>query len=130
MAGVALFPVGAEEELAGLPVAWEEIGPNLHHVFPQAEEFALYWQHAAINIDDFMIRLPRNVHLGQIHGPGNPPVAPPTGPGGLWNTAWREFFKTYKKNQTMPTREEIFAHGRFLIEKFGLDEFEATFSSW
>jgi hypothetical protein len=125
---MAMFPLGAEEELAGLPVAWDEIAPNLHHVFPQAEEFASYWQHAAINIDDFMIRLPRNVHLGQIHGPGNPPVEPPTGPGGLWNTSWREFFKPYKKNQTMPTREEIFAHARFLIEKFELNEFEATFS--
>jgi hypothetical protein len=126
MAGVAtamgatamLGPLAAEGELAELPVAWEEIAPTWHHIFPQAEEFAPYWRNAGINIDEYLAQLPRDIHIEQLHGPGNPPIPGAGGNGGLWNACWREFFRPYRLKGTTPSRDEIFEFGRFLLEKF------------
>jgi len=53
-----------------------------HHLFPQAPEFRDWFRASGIDIHQYTIVIPEQIHR-QIHSG--------TGSGGIWNTAWREF---------------------------------------
>ncbi|WP_164019090.1 TIGR02269 family lipoprotein [Pyxidicoccus trucidator] len=80
-----------------------------HHIFPQAEDLALWFKSRGINIHDYTLLIPEHVHR-RIHAGG--PA------GGLWNMAWREFKEA---NRDRPiAREEIYRHAGALIFRFEL----------
>jgi RHS repeat-associated protein len=127
LSAMALVPVGGEEaELANLPIAWEEIAPTWHHIFPQAKEFAKFWERAGIDIHEYLALLPRDIHLEQLHGPGNPPIPGAGARGGIWNANWREFFAPFEKTGTYPTREEIFNQARIMLKGFDVYSFHPS----
>jgi uncharacterized lipoprotein (TIGR02269 family) len=106
---VMVFPnwIGGPERLIPpshqlTPGRWEK-----HHIFPQEERLALWFDRQGVKIHDYTMPIPRDVHL-RIHNPG--------GRGGPWNQAWRDF-RTAKPDATP---EEIFKHAGELIHRFGL----------
>ncbi|MBL0698385.1 TIGR02269 family lipoprotein [Comamonas sp. JC664] len=84
------------------PGRWEK-----HHIFPQAEDLARWFEGRGVKIHDYTMPIPREVHR-RIHGPG--------GNGGAWNNAWREFRD--RKQNARP--EEIFRFAGELIHRFEL----------
>jgi uncharacterized lipoprotein (TIGR02269 family) len=80
-----------------------------HHLFPQAEDLALWFKRHGINIHDYTMLIPEHVHR-RIHA-GGPR-------GGMWNEAWREFKDSY--GDRPPSREEIYRHAGVLIFRFEL----------
>lgn len=54
-----------------------------HHIFPQREDLLYEFEMRGINVDDYTIQLPHQLHV-EIHS-GGPR-------GGKWNQTWREFF--------------------------------------
>ncbi|NTX16610.1 TIGR02269 family lipoprotein [Myxococcus sp. CA056] len=78
-----------------------------HHIFPQAEDLALWFRSRGLNIHDYTLPLPRDVHQ-RIHRGGDR--------GGAWNKAWRE----YQRQNPFPSKEEIFKHAGELIYRFQL----------
>lgn len=52
-----------------------------HHLFPQAQEFRKWFKDRGINIHEWTMLLPEQVHL-RIHRGAD---------GGPWNEAWRQF---------------------------------------
>ncbi|WP_451968101.1 SitA6 family polymorphic toxin lipoprotein [Archangium violaceum] len=52
-----------------------------HHLFPQAQEFRQWFTDRGINIHEWTMRIPEQVHT-RIHQGAN---------GGLWNQAWRQY---------------------------------------
>jgi uncharacterized lipoprotein (TIGR02269 family) len=54
-----------------------------HHLFPQAQEFRVWFNSNGINIHEWTMLLPEQVHL-RIHQGAN---------GGPWNAAWRQFMR-------------------------------------
>ena len=78
-----------------------------HHIFPQAEELAVWFRSKGINIHQYTLPIPRHVHR-RIHD---------TLPrGGEWNKAWREF----KNANGGANKEAIFKHAGELIYRFQL----------
>ncbi len=78
-----------------------------HHIFPQAQELALWFRSKGIDIHQFTIPIPRHIHR-RIHD---------TLPrGGEWNKAWRDF----KVANEGANREAIFKHAGELIYRFQL----------
>jgi uncharacterized lipoprotein (TIGR02269 family) len=84
------------------PGRWEK-----HHIFPQAQEFALWFKGQGVKSHDYTMPIPRDLHR-RIHGND--------GQGGPWNQAWREF----KARHPLATSEEIFKHAGELIYRFEL----------
>ncbi|WP_163994530.1 TIGR02269 family lipoprotein [Pyxidicoccus caerfyrddinensis] len=84
------------------PGHWEK-----HHIFPQAEEFSLWFTGRGIKIHDYTMPIPRALHR-RIHGND--------GRGGPWNQAWRDFMKTNRR----ATPEDIYKHAGELIHRFEL----------
>ncbi|MCP3144201.1 TIGR02269 family lipoprotein [Pyxidicoccus sp. QH1ED-7-1] len=81
-----------------------------HHLFPQAPEFAAWFRGAGIDIHQFTMVIPENVHR-QIHsGKG-------MGPGGAWNHAWRQFIIA---NPRPPPKDVIMRHSLELAFRFQL----------
>ncbi|MDY7226858.1 TIGR02269 family lipoprotein [Hyalangium rubrum] len=78
-----------------------------HHIFPQAPDLAAWFRLQGINIHQYTLLIPRNVHI-RIHS-GGPR-------GGRWNEAWRHF--TEGRESAAP--EEIWGHAIHLIVKFDL----------
>ncbi len=78
-----------------------------HHIFPQAEDLARWFEGQGVKIHDYTMPIPRDVHR-RIHDG--------TGRGGQWNTAWREF-RDLNQNAT-PV--EIYKHAGELIHRFQL----------
>jgi uncharacterized lipoprotein (TIGR02269 family) len=70
-----------------------------HHLFPQAQEFRKWFKDRNINIHEWTMLIPEQVHL-RIHRGAN---------GGLWNTAWRRFMED---NQG-PVPREVLIHKAF-----------------
>ncbi|WP_456062026.1 SitA6 family polymorphic toxin lipoprotein [Archangium lipolyticum] len=54
-----------------------------HHLFPQAQQFRQWFTERGINIHEWTMLIPEQVHL-RIHRGAN---------GGLWNEAWRQFIE-------------------------------------
>ncbi len=54
-----------------------------HHLFPQAQEFRTWFKDCGINIHEWTMLIPEQVHL-RIHNGAN---------GGLWNQAWQRFMR-------------------------------------
>ncbi|NMO14014.1 TIGR02269 family lipoprotein [Pyxidicoccus fallax] len=80
-----------------------------HHIFPQAQDLAMWFREQGINIHDYTLLIPEYVHR-RIHSGG------PS--GGLWNEAWREFIVSNRRRDV--PREEIFRHAGALIYRFEL----------
>ncbi|ATB50407.1 hypothetical protein MYMAC_006063 [Corallococcus macrosporus DSM 14697] len=84
------------------PGRWEK-----HHIFPQAEDLARWFERQGVKIHDYTMPIPRHVHQ-RIHRGGER--------GGDWNNAWREF----KDANEGATPAEIFRHAGELIHRFEL----------
>lgn len=78
-----------------------------HHIFPQAEDLALWFRERGVKIHDFTLVIPEHIHR-RIHGGG------PS--GGLWNEAWRRF----RDDNRNASPEAIYLHAGELIFRFGL----------
>ncbi|NTX09420.1 TIGR02269 family lipoprotein [Myxococcus sp. CA051A] len=78
-----------------------------HHIFPQAEDLARWFERQGLKIHDYTMPIPRDLHR-RIHEGG------PS--GGAWNNAWREFIRS--NDDARP--EEIFKHAGELIYRFQL----------
>ena len=92
--------------------------PNDHHVFPQ--EFREWFAGGGrnIDIDKFMVELPENVHLDQLHAQNIDTSAGPMNfkPGGIWNENWRQFIDA---NQNA-TAGQVMEFGRTMCVGFGI----------
>jgi uncharacterized lipoprotein (TIGR02269 family) len=79
-----------------------------HHLFPQAQEFREWFKERGINIHEWTMLLPEQVHLC-IHRGAN---------GGPWNEAWRQFYHA-NKERVVP-REELFRKAFDLAFRFDI----------
>ncbi|WP_224248424.1 SitA6 family polymorphic toxin lipoprotein [Hyalangium gracile] len=61
-----------------------------HHLFPQALEFKDWFGRSGIAVHQYTMLIPEHIHR-QIHGG--------TGRGGLWNEAWRQFYRANPRPQ-------------------------------
>jgi uncharacterized lipoprotein (TIGR02269 family) len=84
------------------PGNWEK-----HHIFPQAQEFALWFEVQGVKVHHYTMPIPRDLHR-RIHG-GD-------GRGGAWNMAWRDF----KEANPGASPAEIYKHAGYLIHRFQL----------
>lgn len=75
-----------------------------HHLFPQRRDLARWFERQGVEIHQFTMILPNDVHLSIHRG----------GPrGGRWNEAWAEF----RRANPNASSEEIYRHlGRLLYE--------------
>ncbi|HEX8440672.1 TIGR02269 family lipoprotein [Archangium sp.] len=80
-----------------------------HHIFPQQDELALWFDSRGIDIHAFTIRLPRSFHQWLHSGGPN---------GGQWNEAWRQFMY---KNRRRATTEDIWRFAGELMIRFGVN---------
>ncbi|HEX8824469.1 MAG TPA: TIGR02269 family lipoprotein [Archangium sp.] len=71
-----------------------------HHLFPQAQEFRGWFNKNGMNIHEWTMLVPENVHL-RIHRGAN---------GGPWNEAWRQFMNA---NQRRPVTKKEMLHKAF-----------------
>lgn len=78
-----------------------------HHIFPQSQDLAEWFEQQGVRIHDYTLPIPREVHV-RIHRGGDR--------GGAWNNAWRDF----KRANADATSEEIFKHAGELIYRFQL----------
>ncbi|NVJ02412.1 TIGR02269 family lipoprotein [Myxococcus sp. AM009] len=78
-----------------------------HHIFPQAELLARWFERQGVKIHNYTLPIPRDLHR-RIHG-GD-------GRGGAWNQAWRDFMLANPR----ATPEEIYRHAGALIYRFQL----------
>ncbi|NVJ21396.1 TIGR02269 family lipoprotein [Myxococcus sp. AM011] len=81
---------------------WEK-----HHIFPQSEDLARWFDRQGVKIHDYTMPIPLSVHR-RIHDG--------TGRGGEWNDAWRAFVQTNPR----ASPAEIFRHAGELIHRFEL----------
>ncbi|PTL83491.1 hypothetical protein DAT35_13130 [Vitiosangium sp. GDMCC 1.1324] len=80
-----------------------------HHIFPQEEDLAIWFDRNGIDIHAFTIRLPRSFHQWLHSG----------GPrGGQWNEAWRQFAREKGKDVTP---EDIWRFAGELMMRFGVN---------
>ncbi|MCP3163797.1 SitA6 family polymorphic toxin lipoprotein [Myxococcus qinghaiensis] len=84
------------------PGRWEK-----HHIFPQAQDLAMWFEAQGVKIHDYTMPIPRDLHR-RIHDG--------TGRGGAWNDAWREFI--FMHPSAPP--EAIYRHAGELIHRFQL----------
>lgn len=78
-----------------------------HHIFPQAPDLAAWFQQQGLNIHQYTLLIPREVHI-RIHNGGQR--------GGRWNEEWRHF----TRGRLRATPEEIWQHAIKLIVKYDL----------
>lgn len=81
---------------------WEK-----HHIFPQAKEFALWFDRQGVKLHHYTMPIPYDVHR-RIHG-GD-------AKGGAWNQAWRD----YKRLNPGASPTAIYKHAGELIHRFQL----------
>jgi RHS repeat-associated protein len=82
---------------------------ELHHLFPQAKDFAKHWKRAGIDIEKYKIPLRKSEHRlkpGGIH----------TKVGGDWNAVWDEFFK----DNPEATKEQMMKQMELMRRNFGI----------
>ncbi len=92
-----------------LPAFPRYTGPVIkHHLFPQAREFRVWFQRAGVDIHQYTMVIPEQLHL-QIHrGDGR---------GGLWNAAWRAYKDAHPNP---PPADVIVRHAFELAFRFRL----------
>ena len=78
-----------------------------HHIFPQQQRLARWFQSRNIDIHAFTIRIPRSFH-SWLHS-GGPE-------GGQWNEAWRRFIA---KNRSA-TQNDVWRFAFELMNRFGV----------
>ena len=81
---------------------------ELHHLLPQAREFAQFFKRAGLNIEDYKIPLDQAIHRLKPNGVH-------TGPEN-WNKIWREFMQ----NNPNASKEEILKQLEWMRSKFGI----------
>jgi uncharacterized lipoprotein (TIGR02269 family) len=93
-----------------LPALPREPGKLVHHhLFPQQQMLAQWFQDNGVDIHKFTILIPEHIHR-QIHSG--------TGRGGLWNQAWREYYHSRRTQRVSP--EELHRKAVELIFRFEL----------
>lgn len=97
------WSVGRDARPRPIPGGWN----HNHHIFPQRSDLAARFSRLGININDFLMVLPRGVHT-ELHRGG--------ARGGAWNREWETFFRA-NPNATKP---QVFQHLIKLIEKYNL----------
>ena len=78
-----------------------------HHIFPQEEVLARWFEKQGVKIHNYTMPIPRELHQ-RLHGAG--------GRGGQWNQAWRDF----KEANPTAAPEEIYKHAGELFHRFQL----------
>lgn len=81
-----------------------------HHIFPQQKTLARWFKAQGIDIHQFTLAMPQQVHA-RIHSGG--------ARGGRWNDAWKQFVDAHEGQQVTPA--QIWAHAHLLIRRFGLN---------
>jgi len=91
-------------------------GAHGHHVFPQT--YRPWFEGRGIDIDEYIVDLPSDVHLGQLHAQNIETSAGPMSfpPGGIWNESWRQFIGANPN----ATQGQILEFGQTLCAGFGL----------
>jgi uncharacterized lipoprotein (TIGR02269 family) len=79
-----------------------------HHIFPQQERLARWFDRQGIDIHAFTIRVPRSFHQW-LHS-GGPD-------GGQWNEAWRQF----QDDNPRATAAQMWAFAGELMSRFGVN---------
>jgi uncharacterized lipoprotein (TIGR02269 family) len=79
-----------------------------HHLFPQAPKFREWFRNSGINIHEWTMLLPEQVHL-RIHRGAN---------GGPWNEAWRQFKEANEGRQL--SREDLLRKAFELALRFDI----------
>jgi uncharacterized lipoprotein (TIGR02269 family) len=79
-----------------------------HHLFPQAQAFRQWFVNRKINIHEWTMLLPKQVHL-RIHRGAE---------GGPWNQAWRQFIDANQDRHV--SREEVFRKAFELTLRFDI----------
>ncbi|WP_375771608.1 TIGR02269 family lipoprotein [Archangium gephyra] len=80
-----------------------------HHIFPQEERLAKWFESRGIDIHAYTIRVPKSFH-GWLHS-GGPR-------GGQWNEAWRQFMD---ENRIIATAEDMWRFAGELMTRFGVN---------
>ncbi|HYO51836.1 TIGR02269 family lipoprotein [Archangium sp.] len=80
-----------------------------HHIFPQEERLARWFESKQINIHAFTVRLPKSFH-SWLHS-GGPR-------GGQWNEAWRQF----QEKNPGASPERIWRFAFELMSRFGVND--------
>ena len=78
-----------------------------HHIFPQAEDLARWFERQGVKIHHYTMPIPRELHRRIHEGDGR---------GGAWNKAWREF----RDANLTASPVEIYKHAGQLIHQFQL----------
>jgi uncharacterized lipoprotein (TIGR02269 family) len=81
-----------------------------HHIFPQQSQLAKWFTRQGIDIHQFTLVIPQQVHT-RIHG-GGPR-------GGMWNEAWWQFVNPRWDKKVPPA--EIWQHAMLLMNRFDLN---------
>lgn len=98
--------VGEATAISG-PSEWHE-----HHIYPR--QFQSYFSANGINIDNYVVDLPRNMHLSGIHANGAGYL-----PGG-WNSEWRNFIEANPN----ATTTQIYQQGGSMMERYGINHLQ------
>jgi RHS repeat-associated protein len=105
--------VGAQINTKNGVVLVGGVGMEGHHFFPKSTEFRQYFDAADINVEDFVMNMPAELHRQLPDG-----LHTGTGRGGDWNQSWRDFFR----ENPNATQEQIFQQGEELIQRFPVIE--------
>lgn len=79
-----------------------------HHLFPQAKEFRAWFRASGIDPHQYTLVIPEHIHREIHRGDGR---------GGLWNEAWRQF---YRANPNPQRPEVLLRHAFELVFRFEL----------
>ncbi|MEM9168108.1 MAG: RHS repeat-associated core domain-containing protein [Pseudomonadota bacterium] len=83
-----------------------------HHLLPQ--KFRSQFEARGIEIDQYTVSIPENMHLRGVHGKGSDYLP------GNWNGQWEEFFDT----NPYATDKEIYQNLGTMMDDFGLSGLE------
>nr|WP_286202724.1 TIGR02269 family lipoprotein [Comamonas sp. JC664] len=78
-----------------------------HHIFPQAELLARWFERQGVKIHNYTLPIPRDLHRRTHGGAGR---------GGAWNQAWRDYMLAHPR----ATPADIYKHAGELIYRFQL----------
>jgi RHS repeat-associated protein len=105
--------VGAQIKTQNAVILVGAAGMEGHHFFPRSPEFRRFFDATNINVDDFVMNMPGDLHRLKPDG-----LHTGTGRGGDWNQSWRDYFEEFPN----ASQEQIFQHGEEMIREFPVIE--------